>query len=178
MTKLITNLHAQAAPVMPFTTRRVQVEMHTFAHKLGAYIDKGAAKADRRLEGTIVMPIADLVLAGTSCLKIEMTEECEALAAITHHDVVLLRHDAVRGTTFDVFLQSTGYWMTGRLAWQRDGDLWLVPEVGFANCIRVTAAGLICEGVGPFRDLEDRSAGIRLTLKVPLAIMPAFLGSC
>jgi hypothetical protein len=150
------------------TTQRVRSRLHAAAAAIAAIVDCGASKLNPMLAGSIVMPFANIALTGTNCARPLWFAECETIAKSTGLDVVLLRFDALRGATFDILDHNSMFWRCGHVAWRRrDGDLWLIPEVGFDAFIRVSAWGLEHELEPPFVSNSERSAGIIRAIEHP-----------
>ena len=75
------------------------------------------------------MPSAGVALAGTSRDRPLLPPEGELIGRETGLDFVLLRLDAERGVSFDVFLQERQGWLCRHDAWRRNtGACWLISE--------------------------------------------------
>ncbi|MEW9853900.1 hypothetical protein [Novosphingobium sp. M1R2S20] len=159
------------ASLLPPTSRAVALRVHAFAGAIGGLVDTTAAARDPMFAGSVVMPYAGLVVAGTACRRPLIFREGDAVARHSRLDLGLLRFDAERGVTFDIRLQQRSEWLCHYVAWRRDGDLWLVPEVGTGPFIRVTAWGLEIEDEPPFVLADERASGI-----VRARTIPSFMG--
>lgn len=151
-----------------FTTQRVINRMGATAAAINAVIGRDGNALDPFLQQSIVMPIANIILAGTNCPPPFYLDRAETLGAATDRDVILLRFDPDRGTTFDVLFRGADRWLNRFVAWRRrDGDLWLVPSAGSGLYIRASYKGLEPVTTPPFISEEERKAGIILAIDKP-----------
>jgi hypothetical protein len=155
-------------PLLPWTPRQVVRRMNAFQETMGARLDLSARLCHPLFTNTLVMPSANLVLAGTSCSRPMYLREGALLADVSQSDVLFLRFDPDRGTTFDVLLRDAQGWLCGFVAWRRrDGDLWLIPEVGRERFICTSAWGLEYKLDPPFTSEWERGAGIIRAIEHP-----------
>lgn len=151
-----------------FTTQRVINRMEAAASAINAVIGKDGSTLDPFLQQSIVMPIPNILLAGTGCPHPFYLERAETMGAATGRDVLLLRFDADKGTTFDVRFHDADRWLCRFVAWRRcDGDLWLIPSAGSGLYIRASYKGLEPVTTPPFVSEEERKAGIILAIETP-----------
>jgi hypothetical protein len=148
-------------PLLPWTPRQVVRRMQALQKAMGARLDLSAKLCHPLFTNTLVMPSANLVLAGTNCSRPMYLREGEILADVSQSDVLLLRFDPDWGATFDILLHDAQGWLCGFVAWRRrDGDLWLISEVGRERFIRTSAWGLEYKLDPPFTGEWERHAGI------------------
>ena len=160
--------------LMPPTSRRVLNRMGALAEAIGGGIDRDAGRHDPLLGGTIVLPEANLVIAGTNCRRPLLLPEALLIAQASMHDVVMLRFDVDRGASFDLFLREGRDVKCCHFAWRsRGSDLWFIPASGEGTCIRASRQGLILEKWPPFVVPEQREAGI-----IRAVHLPSFEGVC
>ena len=148
-----------AAP-LPTPSWPVMRRMEALAAAIDGPIDIAPETRDPLFAGCMLMCQGDLMIAGTACRRPLMFAEVERLAQYSGRDFVLLRYDAERGTTFDLYLQTRADWLVRYQAWRRDGDLWLVPDAGHGPFIRAGMCGLGLEDAAPFHDAVDRARGL------------------
>lgn len=149
---------------------------HVLAMRLEALaraIGLRAGVIDPRFPGCLQAPCSNLAIFGTSCSRPLLLPEGRMLGQETALDVILLRHDVDRGSSFDVLLHGQPHWLLGYAAWaRRGGDLWLIPTAGDGPFLRATVAGLEAEDAAPFHDAEERRRGIMRAI-----VSPTFEGS-
>lgn len=153
---------------LPTPSWPVMRRMEAFAAAIDGPIEIAPGTRDPLFGGCLLLWQADLLIAGTSCRRPLVFAEAERLAQYSGRDLVLLRYDADRGTTFDLYLQSRADWLVRYQAWRRDGDLWLVPDAGPGPFVRAGMLGLELEEVAPFVDAEDRARGLNHGRGLPL----------
>jgi len=152
----------------PFTTQRVTNRMEAAACAINAVIGRDGSTLVPIFERSIVMPIANVILAGTGCRCPLYLDSAEKLGAVADKDVIVLRFDADRGTSFDILFNGAGRWLCRYLAWRRrDGDLWLIPSAGDGLYIKASYAGLELMKTPPFISAAERKAGIILAIETP-----------
>ena len=156
------------AEPLPTPSWPVMRRMEALAAAIDGPIDVAPDRRDPRFAGCLLLWQADLLIAGTSCRRPLVFAEAERLAQYGGRDLVLLRYDADRGTTFDLYLQSRADWLIRYQAWRRDGDLWLVPDVGSSPFVRAGMLGLELEETAPFVDAEDCARGLNQGRGVPM----------
>jgi len=151
-----------------FTTQRVINRMEAAAAAINAVLGKDGNALDPFLQQSTVMPIAKIVLVGTGCRHPFYLDRAEAMGAAADRDVILLRVDPDRGTTFDVLFRGAERWLSRFVAWRRrDGDLWLIPSAGSGLYVRASYKGLEPVTTPPFISEEERKAGIILAIDTP-----------
>lgn len=138
---LLLNDRACADAVLPPPSPAVQRRMLATVHAMGALIQPLNSAAPM-LQGCLVVPLAGVVLAGTACARPLLFAECGVLARATRHDVIILRHDALRGTTFDIKLRSEPRWFRRYLAKPVQNGVRMAPDVGTGPVFHATAFGL------------------------------------
>lgn len=131
----------RASAILPHPSPAVQRQMLATVHAMEALIFQYGS-ANPKLQGCLVLPFAGIVLAGTACARPLLFAECDALTTATCHDVVILRHDALRGTTFDLKLRSQRRWFRRYLATPVEGGVRMAPDIGSGMVLRATAFGL------------------------------------
>ena len=160
MTMMLLERPLAAEPLLPLTSQAVKNRMLALAGAIGGPVDPAPAAREPRLAGCLAMPFANLLLAGTSCRRPLLFPEGAALSSITDLNLILVRHDAERGTTYDLRLNGQKGWLCRYQAWQIEGDLWLVPDAGTTPSVRVTAWGLELCNEPPFADADERTCGL------------------
>ncbi len=151
-----------------FTTQRVINRMEAAASAINAVIGKDGSTLDPFLQQSIVMPIANIAIAGTGCPHPFYLDRAEMIGAATGRDVLLLRFDADRGTTFDILFHGADRWLNRFVAWRRrDGDLWLIPSAGSGLYIQASYKGLEPVTTPPFVSEGERQAGIIRAIETP-----------
>lgn len=138
---LLLNDRAYADAILPPVSPAVQRRMLTTVHAMGALIQPPNSAAPM-LQGCLVLPFAGMVLAGTACARPLLFAECDALARATHHDVIILRYVALRGTTFDIKLKSEPRWFRRYLATPVQNGVRMAPDIGTGPVFHATAFGL------------------------------------
>ena len=167
MTMMLLERPIAAAPLLPPTNQVVKNRMCALAGAIGGLVDPAPGARYPNLAGCLVMPYAGLLLAGTACRRPLLFPEGDVLYAVTGLDVILVRHDADRGTTYDLRLNGQPGWLYRYQAWQMEGDLWLVPDAGSTSSIRATAWGLeVCETL-PFVNAAERQLGLNHPVSLP-----------
>jgi hypothetical protein len=156
------------AEPLPTPSWPVLRRMEALAAAIDGPIDPAPGTRDPRFVGCLLLWQADLLIAGTSCRRPLVFAEAERLAQYSGRDLVLLRYDADRGTTFDLYLQTRAAWLVRYQAWRRDGDLWFVPDVTTAPFVRAGMFGLELEDAAPFADAEDRARGLNHGRGLPM----------
>lgn len=137
---LLLNDRACADAILPPPSPAVQRRMLATVHAMGALVQQpGAAPM---LQGCLVLPFPEIVLAGTACARPLLFTECDVLARATRHDVIILRHDPLRGTTFDIKLRSEAHWFRRYLATPVENGVRLSSDIGMSPVLRATAFGL------------------------------------
>ncbi|MEA1015323.1 hypothetical protein [Sphingosinicella sp. LY1275] len=116
--------------------------MQALAAAIKGPVDMSPGDRDARLSGCLLMPQADLLIAGTACHRPLLFAEAERIAQYSRHDLILLRYDAERGTTVDLYLQSVGGWLACFRTSRRGDDLWLVADDDRMPMVRAGMYGL------------------------------------
>jgi hypothetical protein len=116
--------------------------MQALAAAIKGPVDIAPGHRDPKLCGCLLMPQADLLIAGTACRRPLLFAEAERIAQYSRHDLILLRYDAERGTTFDLYLQSVGAWLACFHASRRGDDLWFVADADRMPMVRAGRYGL------------------------------------
>lgn len=156
------------AEALPMPSWPVMRRMGALAAAIDGPIDVGPGDRDPKLAGCLLLWQADLLIAGTACRRPLVFAEAERLAQYSGRDLALLRYDAERGTTFDLFLQSRADWLVRYQAWRRDGDLWLIPDAGHGPFVRAGIFGPELEDAAPFAGAEDRARGLNHSRGLPM----------
>jgi hypothetical protein len=138
---LILNDRAYADAILPPPSPAVQRRMLATAHAMGVLIQPPSSVAPM-LQACLVLPFAGMVLAGTACARPLLFAECDTLARATRHDVIILRHDALRGTTFDIKLRSEPRWFRRYLATSVENGVRMAPDIGTGPVFHTSAFGL------------------------------------
>jgi len=154
---LLLNDRACAGAILPPPSPAVLRRTLTIAHAIGALIQKPGG-VDPMLQGCLVLPLAKMILAGTACARSLLFEECDALARATSHDVIILRHDALRGTTFDIKLRSEPRWFRRYLGTPVGDGMRMAPDIGTGPVLLATAFGLEVLGDGTAAEVPLRAA--------------------
>lgn len=155
-------------PLLMPTTHRARSRLKAFLVATGAMIDTGAAQQNALLAECYVAPFAGFVATATCCGRPLLYPEAQLIAQSIGLDMILLRFDAERGTSFDVLFEGSERWLCCYLAWRRrDGDLWFIPSAGEGPFIRVCAWGLEQIDTPPYDNAPEREAGIMLAIDTP-----------
>ncbi|AQR72865.1 hypothetical protein [Sphingomonas sp. LM7] len=139
--KLNLNDRTCSDDVLPHPSPTVQRRMLATVHTMGALIHPPGS-AGPKLQGCLVLPLAGIILAGTACARPLLFAEYDALARATNHDVIILRHDTLRGTTFDIKLRSEPRWYRRYLGTPVENGMRMAPDIGAGPVLRATAFGL------------------------------------
>ena len=142
--------------------------MEALAAVIDGPIDVAPERRDPLFAGCLLMWQADLLLVGTSCRRPLVFAEAERLAEYSGRDLVMLRYDAERGTTVDLYLQSRADWLVRYQTWRQGGDMWLIPDASDGPFIRADMCGLKLEEAAPFADAEDRARGLNHGRGLPM----------
>ena len=153
---------------LPMPSWPVMRRMEALAAAIDGPIDIAPGDRDPMLAGCLLLWQADLLIAGTACRRPLVFAEAERLAQYSGCDFVLLRYDAERGTTVDLYLQSRADWLVRYQTWRQGGDLWLIPDAGDGPFIRADMCGLNLEDAAPFADAEDRARGLNHGRGLPM----------
>lgn len=145
----------RASALLPHPSPAVQRRMLATVHATGALILRSGS-ANPELQGCLVLPFARIVMAGTACARPLLFAECDALTTATCHDVIILRHDALRGTTFDIKLRSQRRWFRRYLATPVEGGVRMAPGIGGGVVLRATAFGLEAQDAPNAINLHSR----------------------
>lgn len=140
--QLTLNNRRLAYPILPPSSPAVQRRVLATVHDIGALIGQ-TADSNPALKGCVMLPLANIVLAGTACARPQLFAEYDALAQASAHDLIVLRHDALRGTTFDIKLRAQPRWLRRYLATPVEFGLQMAPDVGIGPVLRVTAFGIM-----------------------------------
>ncbi|MCW2416133.1 hypothetical protein [Sphingobium sp. B8D3D] len=110
--------------------------------------------------GCVHMPLARLVIVGTSCARPLLREEADQISQLLSCDMLLLRCEAGQGASLDVRLTHKNSWLTGYLPWMSENALWLVPPSDSTLLPIEVAGGLFERPHHPFVSAQARSAGL------------------
>ena len=135
------NPRAHAESIMPCPSPAVQRRMLAIVHAMGGLIQQ-AGSANPKLHGCLILPLGGMMLAGTACARPLLFSECDVLAREATCDLVVLRHDALRGTTFDIKLTSGSRWFRRYLATPIEGSVRMKAAIGIGPVFRASALGL------------------------------------
>lgn len=160
MTMMLLRRPIRDAESLPTPMWPVMRGMEALAVAIDGPIDIAPEARDPLFVGCLVLSQADLLIAGTSCRRPLVLAKTERLAQYSGRDLVLLRYDPDRGTTFDLYLQIRADWLVRHQAWRPDGDLWLVPDAGHGPFVRAGMFGRELEDAVPFHDADDRACGL------------------
>jgi hypothetical protein len=130
------------AEPLPTTTHFVRRRMQALAAAIKGPVNIAPGHRDARLSGCLLMPQADLLIAGTACHRPLLFAEAERIAQYSRHDLILLRYDAERGVTFDLYMQSVGGWLDCFRPSLRGDDLWFVADADHMPLVRAGMCGL------------------------------------
>ena len=151
-------------PFVPPYRRALASRLEAFAHAIGLR----AGIVDPRFAGCLLAECSGFAIFGTSCSRPLLLPEGRLLAQQTGLDVLLLRHDADRGSSFDLLPRDQPSWLLGYVAWKRPGeDLWLIPTADEGPFIRASGMGLEQDVAAPFGDAEARRSGIQRAIERP-----------
>ena len=151
-------------PFVPPYGRALASRLEAFAHAIGLR----AGIVDPRFSGCLLAECSGFAIFGTSCSRPLLLPEGRLLAQETGLDVLLLRHDVDRGSSFDLLLRGQPNWLLAYVAWrQRGGDLWLIPTAGDGPFIRASGMGLEQDETAPFGDAEARRLGFQRAIDRP-----------
>lgn len=163
------NRHSlQAAPLVPFVSYAVEARLQSFTRAVRGWVDPAATNHHAAFPGSVTMPLSSLFIAGTSCGRPLLFLEAEAVGQAERLDVVLLRFDALCGVSFDIRQHQGASWHFNYVAWRREGDLWLIPQVGQGPFFRVGGWGLVAEARPPFASADERARFIIRAERPPI----------
>ncbi len=148
-------------PLLAPTLHRVKERGKALIRATGARTDPHAALGNPVLAECLVAPDAGFAVALTCCNRPLVFPEGEFISQASGYDMVLLRFDPIRGTSFDILFNGGRIWFCHHLAWRRrDGDLWFIPSATAGPFIRACNFGLVPEEAPPFDGIGERYAGI------------------
>ena len=111
MTMMLLRRPIRDAESLPTPMWPVIRRMEALAVAIDGAIDIAPEARDPLFVGCLVLSQADLLIAGTSCRRPLVFAKTERLAQYSGRDLVLLRYDPDRGTTFDLYLQIRADWL-------------------------------------------------------------------
>jgi len=165
---LMTERPFAGEPLVTPTTYRARLRAEAFLMAIDVMLDTNSPCENGLLSQCYVAPCAQFVMVATCCDRPLLYREGELIGDATGHDVILLRFDADRGTSFDILRCGSKQWLCRYLTWRRvDGDLWLIPPAGNAPYIRVCASGLEQVETAPFADADEQLNGVILAINNP-----------
>lgn len=148
-------------PEPPVQIRRLMLAMGTI---LDGFIDQEPQYWHPALLHSIVVPGADIVLAGTRCRRPLVTREVGNIARAVDRDAIIVRAaDEPKHATFDVLLRHISRPFLGYRLWLRQplGSAWLVPSGAERTFIRLDGLGLELSLEAPFDDEVDLYRGLK-----------------
>lgn len=148
-------------PEPPTHVRRLMLALGTI---LDGYIDQDPQDWHPSLLHSMVVPGADIVLAGTRCRRPLVCREVANIARAVDRDAIIVRAaDEPKHATFDVLLRHVERPFFGYRLWMRQpmGSAWLVPTGGERTFIRLDGLGLELSHEVPFDDEVDAYRGLK-----------------
>lgn len=147
-------------PEPPMQIRRLMLAIGTI---LDGFIDQSPQYWHPALLHSMVVPAADIVLAGTRCRRPLVTREVSNIARAVDRDAIIVRAAEVpKHATFDVLLRHINRPFLGYRLWLRQplGRAWLVPTGAERNFIGLDGLGLELSPEAPFDDEVDLYRGL------------------
>jgi len=148
-------------PEPPLQIRRLMLAMGTI---LDGFIDQEPQYWHPALLHSMVVPGADIVLAGTRCRRPLVCREVGNVARAVDRDAIIVRAaEEPKHATFDVLLRHIDRPFLGYRLWLRQplGSAWLVPSGGERTFIRFDGLGLELSSEAPFDDEVDLYRGLK-----------------
>ena len=146
-------------PLLPRPSNVVKSQVFGLARLIDNQVDLSPVGRTLIDAGCVHMPLARLVILGTSCARPLLRDEADQIGQLLGCDMLLLRCEVGQGISLDVRLTHKDGWLEGYLPWFSNHELWLVPNDPALNPIEV-AGGLFERPHYPFASLEARSAGL------------------
>lgn len=147
-------------PEPPLQIRRLMLALGTI---LDGYIEQDPQYWHPALLHSMVVPGADIVLAGTRCRRPLVTREVGNIARAVDRDAIIVRAaEEPKHATFDVLLRHINRPFLGYRLWLRQplGSAWLVPTGAERSFIRLDGLGLELSLDAPFDDEVDLHRGL------------------
>lgn len=157
----LTDFELDPIPEPPIHIRRLMLACGTI---LDGYIDQEPQYWHPALEHSIVVPGADVVVAGTRCRRPLLCREVGNIARAVDRDAIIVRAaDEPAHATFDVLLKNIERPFLGYRLWMRQplGSAWLIPTGGERSFIRLDGLGLEVSREAPFDDEVDAYRGLK-----------------
>ncbi len=148
-------------PEPPVQIRRLMLAIGTI---LDGFIDQDPQYWHPALLHSMVVPGADIVLAGTRCRRPLVTREVGNIARAVDRDAIIVRAaEEAKHATFDVLLRHVERPFMGYRLWIRQplGSAWLVPTGGERTFLRLDGLGLELSPEAPFEDEIDAYRGLK-----------------
>ncbi|UUR06739.1 hypothetical protein [Sphingomonas glaciei] len=148
-------------PEPPVQIRRLMLALGTI---LDGYIEQDPQSWHPALLHSMVVPGADIVLAGTRCRRPLVCREVGNIARAVDRDAIIVRAaDEPKHATFDVLLRHLKRPFLGYRLWMRQplGSAWLVPTGAERTFIRLDGLGLELSLEAPFDDEIDAYRGLK-----------------
>lgn len=148
-------------PEPPVQIRRLMLALGTI---LDGYIDQDPQHWHPSLEHSMVVPGADIVLAGTRCRRPLVCREVGNIARAVDRDAIIVRAaDEPKHATFDILLRHVERPFLGYRLWMRQplGSAWLIPTGGERTFVRLDGLGLELSLEAPFDDEIDAYCGLK-----------------
>lgn len=148
-------------PEPPVHVRRLMLALGTI---VDGYLDQDPQHWHPSLLHSMVLPGADIVLAGTRCRRPLVTREVGNIARAVDHDAIIVRAaEEPKHATFDVLLRHVSRPFLGYRLWlgQPLGSAWLVPSGAERTYIRLDGRGLELSPESPFEDEVDLYRGLK-----------------
>lgn len=148
-------------PEPPMHIRRLMLAIGTI---LDGYIDQDPQYWHPSLAHSIVVPSADIVVAGTRCRRPLLCREVANIARAVDRDAIIVRAaDEPKHATFDILLRNVERPFLGYRLWMRQplGSAWLVPTGAERTFIRLDGLGLELSTEAPFDDEIDAYRGLK-----------------
>ncbi|WP_338501098.1 hypothetical protein V6R86_00345 [Sphingomonas kaistensis] len=148
-------------PEPPVQIRRLMLALGTI---LDGYIEQDPQYWHPALLHSMVVPGADIVLAGTRCRRPLVCREVGQIARAVDRNAIIVRSaDEPKHATFDVLLRHLERPFLGYRLWMRQplGSAWLVPTGAERTFIRLDGLGLELSLQAPFDDEIDAYRGLK-----------------
>lgn len=148
-------------PEPPVQVRRLMLALGTI---LDGYIEQEPQYWHPALLHSMVVPGADVILAGTRCRRPLVCREVGNIARALDRDAIIVRAaDEPKQASFDVLLRHVERPFLSYRLWMRQplGSAWLVPTGGERTFIRLDGLGLELSLEAPFADEIDACRGFK-----------------
>lgn len=156
---LIAACFDERQPLLPRPSNVVKSQVFGLARLLDSQVELSPAGRALIDAGCVYMPLAGLVILGTSCARPLLRDEADQVGQLLSCDILLLRCEAGQGFSLDVRFTHKDGWHTSYLPWMSQEQLWLVPSDPALNPIEV-AGGLFERAHFPFEGAQARSDGL------------------